>query len=82
MGKSTSALSIATAFVHHPNMILSPLFERYIERAPISVMARALMEAALIPEELNALFEQAADRQYTRTLLFSAMVDLMSEQKV
>lgn len=63
-------------------MILSPLFERYIERAPISVMARALMEAALIPEELNALFEQAADRQYTRTLLFSAMVDLMSEQKV
>lgn len=58
-------------------MILSPLFERYIERAPISVMARTLMEAALVPEELDALFEQHAERQYTRTLLFSSMVDLM-----
>ena len=59
-------------------MILSPLFERYVERAPISVMARTLMEAALVPEELDALFEQHADRQYTRTLLFSSMVDLMA----
>jgi len=58
-------------------MILSQLFERYIERSPISVMARSLMESALAPEELNALFEKTAERQYTRTLLFSSMVDLM-----
>ncbi len=77
MGEGANALSIATAFVHHPDMILSQLFERYIEKAPISVMARAMMEAALAPEELDALFEQHADRQYTRTLLFSSMVDLM-----
>ncbi|HMA96986.1 MAG TPA: hypothetical protein VKP30_30080 [Polyangiaceae bacterium] len=70
-------LSIVAMLVHYPDMILSQLFERYIDRAPISVMARTLMEAALVPEELNALFEQTADRQYTRTLLFSSMVDLM-----
>lgn len=70
-------LSIATSFVHDPNMILSNVFERYVKMAPISVMARTLMEVALAPEDLDALFDQHTDRQYTRSLLFSTMVDLM-----
>ena len=40
-------------------------------------MTRTLMEAALVPEELNALFDKRTNQQYTRTLLFSSMVDLM-----
>lgn len=40
-------------------------------------MARTLLEVALAPEALDTLFEQHSDRQYTRSLLFSTMVDLM-----
>jgi IS4 transposase len=58
-------------------MILSNVFDRYVKKSPVSVMARALMEVALAPEDLDALFEKHTDRQYTRSLLFSTMVDLM-----
>jgi len=40
-------------------------------------MARTMMEVALAPEDLDALFEKQTDRQYTRSLPFSTMVDLM-----
>jgi hypothetical protein len=70
-------LSIAASFVHDPSMMLSDVFERYVEKSPISVMARTMMEVALAPEHLDSLFEEHAERQYTRSLLFSTMVDLM-----
>lgn len=57
--------------------MLSNVFERYVEKSPISVMARTMMEVALAPEHLDSLFEEHAERQYTRSLLFSTMVDLM-----
>ncbi|MDY7233351.1 IS4 family transposase [Hyalangium rubrum] len=41
-------------------------------------MARLLMQRALSPEWLEELFEQHRERQYTRELLFSTEVDLMS----
>jgi IS4 transposase len=41
-------------------------------------MVRALMERALDPDELNRLFERTATTQYTRELLFSSLVNLMS----
>jgi IS4 transposase len=40
-------------------------------------MARAALEHALSPRAHDALFEEVAERQYTRTLLFSQVVDLM-----
>src|SRR4028119_367534 len=58
-------------------MRLGDVFERFLQRAPISVMFRALLERALDPDELNRLFEQTATSQYTRELLFSSVVDLM-----
>ena len=58
-------------------MLLAQVFERFVEKAPVSVMARATLEHALAPEALDALFEAHADRQYTRALLFSSVVDLM-----
>src|SRR5664279_4634394 len=58
-------------------MILSDVFQRYVKKSPVSVMARTMMEVALAPEDLDALFEKQTDRQYTRSLLFSTMVDLM-----
>src|SRR4028119_1978398 len=59
-------------------MRLGDVFERFLQRAPISVMFRALLERALDPDELNRLFEQTATSQYARELLFSTVVDLMS----
>jgi hypothetical protein len=59
-------------------MVLGEIFERFARQSPITVMARAALEHALAPEAIDALFEQAAERQYTRTLLFSSVVDLMA----
>jgi IS4 transposase len=59
-------------------MLLEPIFERFIKRSPFAVMSRAILERALCPQELEELFERQADKQYTRELLFSSVVDLMS----
>src|SRR5947199_8040488 len=59
-------------------MRLGDVFERFLQQAPITVMFRALLDRALDPDELNRLFEQTATAQYTRELLFSSLVDLMS----
>jgi IS4 transposase len=58
-------------------MMLSKVFDRFVAKTPVSVMARAAMEYALAPDALDALFAQKADQQYTRELLFSSVVDLM-----
>ena len=58
-------------------MFLSRIFQRFVEQAPICVMARGAMEYALASEDLDALFEEHAQDQYTRDLLFSSVVDLM-----
>src|SRR3954465_15799879 len=58
-------------------MVLDDIFERFAEQSPVTVMARAALEHALDPGAIDALFEDLAERQYTRTLLFSQVVDLM-----
>src|SRR3954463_3085055 len=59
-------------------MILSDVFERFSQDAPLSVMAQGIMEDALNPQILDQLFEEVAERQSTNKLLFSTIVDLMS----
>src|SRR3984957_6581936 len=59
-------------------MVLGDMLERFILDAPMPVLFRVLMERALDPEELDRMFESTATRQYTRELLFSAIVDLMA----
>ena len=59
--------------------MLSPIFERFVDKSPISVMARGMMERALNPERLDLWFEKTADSQYTRDLLFSSVFDIMSQ---
>ncbi|QZZ23064.1 hypothetical protein J5X98_12415 [Leptothermofonsia sichuanensis E412] len=41
-------------------------------------MVRGLMEHVFAPDSMNALFEETAQVQYTRGLLFSDVVNLMS----
>lgn len=59
-------------------MLLSPILERYCQKAPLALMARGLMEYALNSTELDALFHEHAEEQYEKKLLFSSIVDLMS----
>jgi Transposase DDE domain len=59
-------------------MIFSEVFERFVEDSPITVMTQALLENALPPSIVDQLFEDHAQLQYTRKLLFSDVVDLMS----
>jgi hypothetical protein len=59
-------------------MLMAPLFQPFIDRSPLSVMARLTIERTLRPELLDQLFERSAQRQYTQDLLFSSLVDLMS----
>jgi len=58
--------------------MLESIFERFVKHSPVSVMARGLMERVFAPEKLDALFEATAQVQYTRELLFSNLVELMS----
>jgi hypothetical protein len=57
--------------------MLPSVFQTFIERSPICVLARAVLENLFQPERLDALFERTAQRQYQRTLLFSSVVELM-----
>jgi hypothetical protein len=59
-------------------MVFDEVFERFVKRSTLTVMTRATMEHALDEAALDALFDQTADRQYTRKLLFSAVVELMT----
>ena len=58
--------------------IFSSIFERFVQSSPVTVMVRATMERILSAENLDELFEATAERQYTRELLFSTVVNLMS----
>jgi IS4 transposase len=58
-------------------MLLGPIFERFCEHSPVSVMARGAVEYALAAGPLDALFDRCAERQYTREVLFSSLVDLI-----
>ena len=59
-------------------MLGGAVFDRFLDQSPICVMARATLENVLAPDKLDALFQQAAARQYQRELLFSTVVNLMS----
>ena len=60
-------------------MMLNPIFDKFVAKSPISVMVRGLAERVMNPDKLDAWFEQNAHSQYTRDLLFSTVVDIMSD---
>lgn len=60
-------------------MVLNSVFQPFVEARPICVMARGVLEKLLSAENINALFEKTAERQYTKELLFSDLVGLMSD---
>jgi len=60
-------------------MLLGSQFGAFVERSPVSVMVRGVLERAFNSEKTDDLFERVAEVQYTRELTFSTVVGLMSE---
>lgn len=58
-------------------MAFDVVLERFSQESPVSVMARLALQRAISPEWMDSLFEQHRERQYTRELLFSTVVELM-----
>ncbi len=59
--------------------MLGEVFERFVEKSPISVMVRASLERVLGADRLDLWYERTAQKQYTRDLLFSSVYDLMNQ---
>ena len=59
-------------------MVLTQVFQRFAEYAPMPVMARLVLDRVLTPAKLNTWFEQTTQHQYTRALLFSSVFEVMS----
>ena len=60
-------------------MLRDTVFAPFVKERPICVMARAVLERLLDAPRIDALFARTAQHQYTRELLFSSLVQLMSE---
>ena len=58
-------------------MFRDELLERVAKNAPVTVMARALLENVLRPEVLDDIFQKNAKKQRQRSVLFSFLVELM-----
>lgn len=59
--------------------MLSSIFDSFVKKSSISVMARAMIERVLNPDQLNRWFDATANAQYTRALLFSTVFDIMCQ---
>src|SRR3954452_2150870 len=58
--------------------MLPDAFLPFIEKSPFCVMTRATLESLFASERLDELFRHTAQKQYTRELLFSQLVELMT----
>ena len=60
-------------------MNFSPVLQRFVNKAPLPVMMRALLQRELDSVQLDRWFETVAKQQYTRKLLFSTLFELMTQ---
>lgn len=56
---------------------LKDIFQPFVQKSAVSVMARAALERLVSPAWIDEVFEKTTDGQYTRTLLFSSVFALM-----
>lgn len=59
-------------------MAFDAVLQRFVEHCPVAVMARLTLGQALPATWVEEVFHQHRQRQYTRDLLFSTVVDLMA----
>jgi hypothetical protein len=53
------------------------MLDRFATQAPVPVLARAILGRTVCAGVLDKIFEENAERQYTRDLLFSSVFQLM-----
>ncbi len=49
-----------------------------MDKSSVPIIIQTLLEQVLCPEKFNSIFEGTAVEQYTRTLLFSSLFELMN----
>ena len=54
------------------------MFQRFREKAPVTVMVRSTLERVLSPAAIDAIFARSAVRQVESELLFSSVVELLA----
>jgi hypothetical protein len=59
-------------------MLSEAMFQRFTEKAPVTVMVRSLLERVLSRESIDAIFANSAIRQVEGELLFSSVVELLT----
>jgi hypothetical protein len=59
--------------------MLGQVFERFVEKRPISVMVRATLARVLGADRLDLWSKPTAQKPSTRALLFATVYDLMSQ---
>ena len=59
--------------------MLNKMFEQLATRCPLPAMVRTLLENVFSAQQVNTLFEDQAEKQYTKELLFSTVVELMTQ---
>ena len=60
-------------------MLLGPKFEAFVDKSPLSVMMRGIVERIFHPDRLELIFEEHAVTQYTRHLPFHTVAEVLSE---
>ncbi len=60
-------------------MLMEAVFEPFVRKRPVCVMARAALERMFDPARIDAVFEATAETGFTRKLLFSSLASLMGD---
>jgi Transposase DDE domain len=54
------------------------MFQRFMEKSPVTVMVRSTLERVLSPAAIDSIFAKSAVRQVESELLFSSVVELLA----
>jgi hypothetical protein len=60
-------------------MFLGKVFQSFVDKRPVCVMARGILERTYEPKRLNTLFENTAEAGYTRKMQFAMLVGLLGD---
>lgn len=58
--------------------MLDSIFQPFVDRSPVTIMAAGTLKRVFSPQRLDALFEDSRQGQYCHKLLFSSTFDLMA----
>jgi len=58
--------------------MFTEIFNKFTDKAPISIIFRATLERTINSDFINNLYDDVSQKQYTRKLLFSTIFELMS----